>query len=44
MISRMAQKLSKQMIDKNIVENEDEECYVYGLELLLSKMIVLSVR
>ena len=39
----MAQKLSKQMIDKNIVENEDEECYVYGLELLLSKMIVLSV-
>lgn len=43
MINRMAQKIATKMINVNIVESEDEECYVYGLELLLSKAIVLSV-
>lgn len=43
MINHMAQKIATKMINVNIVESEDEEFYVYGLELLLSKAIVLFV-
>lgn len=43
MVHNMAQKIATKMINMNIVELDDRECYIYGLELLLSKMIVLSV-
>ena len=42
MIDNMAKKIAVKMVRSKIVESEDEECYVYGLELLLSKIVVLS--
>lgn len=41
MINHLAQKIATKMVNTNIVEYEDKECYIYGLELLLSKIIVL---
>lgn len=43
MVNNLARIIATKMVNKKIVENEDKECYIYGLELLISKVIVLSI-
>lgn len=43
MVNHLAELYATKMVAEKIIDMDDKECYVYGLELLLSKIIVLSI-
>lgn len=43
MVNHLAETFATKMVIKKIIDIDDKECYVYGLELLISKIIVFGV-
>lgn len=42
MIGSIAQRITAKMVELKIVDSADEDCYIYGLELLLAKSVVIA--